>query len=435
MDMPALESVSSSVRARDYELLLRQIESRSIRCGVVGLGFIGSVLVDALLSAGLTVRGYDRAPPAVARFSRDRDSMPATLWSLCGCDSDPAVLNDCGVIFVAVRNMVERGVVDDEPLHAAARLVRKHSRPCLVILESTVIPGATRRFAEEIGASDDEGLFVAHAPERLSAGQDQTHLRSTPHLVGGLDAMATALAAAMLAKICDRVIPVAAPEVSELSKLLENAFLSVNIALTGEITRLCLGLGIRAQDVCRAAATKPHAFMSFYPGAGLGGHCLPSDLVLLTESARSQGWEPELLSGAIAVTERAPCIVVDRLQQALADRNLVLRGAKVIIVGVGFKTGSSDTARSPAFDVVRTLRSRGACVSYIDHWNHEFLVDGEAVPRVLAEDVDRHRYTAGIILSGDEDLSQESLVNACTVVLDAGGSRLSGARLAEIETL
>jgi nucleotide sugar dehydrogenase len=371
----------------------------------------------------------------VTRFTRRTQTLPQPMQSLCGCDTDPRILDECDVIFIAVRNLVDGGRVNEEPLEAATSLLRAHDRTRLVILESTVTPGTTRRFAAALGTCDGASVFVAHAPERLSAGQDHTHLRDTPHLVAGVDALATRMAAAMLAKICDHVVPVAAPEVSEVSKLMENAFLSVNIALTGEITRLCHGLGIRAHDVCRAAATKPRGFMPFYPGAGLGGHCLPNDLVLLAQSARSQGWEPGLVNGAIAANEHAPRLVVERLRQSLAVQNAGLSGATVLIVGVGFKVGSPDTTRSPAFDVVRELRRHGARVSYVDRWNSEFIVDSLPVARILAEDVRRQRYTAGVILSGADDLRAESLLEVCSLVLDAGGSRASDAPIASIEML
>jgi UDP-N-acetyl-D-glucosamine dehydrogenase len=434
--MLALDASRTSARESFREELHREIEAGSVRCGVVGLGFIGSVLMDALIAAGLNARGYDRGAEAVARFLRHRASLPEADQTLCACDVSPGVISDCNVIFVAVRNLVDDGVVNEEPLKSAACLIKQHLRPpCLVILESTVAPGTTRRFADEIGAAEDAGVFVAHAPERLAAGQDHLTLRATPHLVAGIGADATQLASAMLGKICNRVVPASAPEVTELSKLLENAFLSVNIALTSEVTRMCVSLGIRAQEVCLAAATKPQGFMPFYPGAGLGGHCLPNDLVLFAESARGQGWEPELLNGAIAVNGRAPHLVVDRLEQSMGALGMQLCGTQVLIVGVGFKAGSPDTTRSPALEVVRALHRRGASVSYIDSLVPEFLVDGVPIARMISANLTPGAFTTGIILSGDKQLSEQSLIGACTLVLDAGGSRSKRPMVPGIETL
>jgi UDP-N-acetyl-D-glucosamine dehydrogenase len=407
-----------------------------VRCGVIGLGFIGSVLMNALGSAGLRTRGYDRSPAAVERFSGQHAALPGRAPDVCAFGGGAEILDDCNIIFVAVRNPVDGEGLDDEPLRSAARLIRAHPlRPCLVILESTVAPGATRRFADEIGALDDAGIFVAHAPERLSAGHDHTTLRSIPHLVAGMDDDSTELASAILAKICDTVVAVSAPEVSETAKLLENAFLSVNIALTTEVARLCASLGIRAQEVCRAAATKPHGFMPFHPGAGLGGHCLPNDLLLLAEAARVRGWEPELLRGAITVNERAPQLVVDRVEASLKALRVSLEGAQILLVGVGFKPGWPDTTRSPAIGVVRGLRERGARVSYVDHLNPGFAVDGVPVDQVGPAAVADRRFAAAVVLSGERLVSEQSLLDSCRWVLDAGGSRGARDPIHGIETL
>jgi UDP-N-acetyl-D-glucosamine dehydrogenase len=430
------ERVPLPARVRFREALLSEIESSSVRCGVIGLGFIGSVLMNALNRVGVPARGYDRSPAAVERYSAHHAALPVSAQGVCVWGGNVEILDDCNIIFVAVRNSIDGAGLDDEPLRSAARIIGAHPvRPCLVILESTVAPGTTRRFAEEIGALNDDGMFVAHAPERLSAGHDPTTLRAIPHLVAGVDADSTQLASAILAKICDTVVAVSAPEVSETSKLLENAFLSVNIALTTEVTRLCASLGIRAQEVCQAAATKPHGFMAFHPGAGLGGHCLPNDLLLFAEAARLRGWEPELLSGAITVNNRAPQLVVDRVEASLRGFGISLAGAQVLLVGVGFKTGWPDTTRSPAIDVVRGLRERGAGVSYVDHLNPGFAVDGVPVEQVGPEAVSDRRFAAAILLSGERLVPEESLLRSCRFLLDAGGSRGNRSGVHGIETL
>ena len=431
---PATDLNSNRRQSRDE--LLRNIGAGAVRCGVIGLGFIGSILMNALIEARLSANGYDRMPVAVDRFRRNRAALPHAGPESYTCGDDPIILRDCNIIFVAVRNLVTGTVIDDEPLQSAARLIKRHSlRPCLVILESTVSPGTTRRFAAALGACEDNGLFVAHAPERLSAGQDHRALRATPHLVAGIDSDATELAAAMLSKVCNTVIPVSTPEVSELSKLLENAFLSVNIALTSEVTRLCLSLGVRAQEVCRAASTKPYGFMPFYPGPGVGGHCLPNDLYMFAEAARCRGWEPELLAGTIAVNNRAPRLVVERLERSLSETGIHLKDAEVLIAGVGFKPGSPDTTLSPAIEVVRVLRERGASVAYVDSLNPGFIVDGVPVSETAASNVAERKFTAGILLSGEQTLSDAALLKCCGLVLDAGGSRTHQPVASAIETL
>jgi UDP-N-acetyl-D-glucosamine dehydrogenase len=430
----SVQTVARRQRAR--QVLSGKIGDRSARCGVIGLGFIGSVLMDALIASGFAVVGYDRSASAVVQFKNYIAASPDSSARSIEITSAKEALAVCDVVFLAVRNPVENGVVDDEPLQAAASLLKGlTARPRLVLLESTVMPGTTRRLDIEFGRECQDFVFLVNSPERLSAGQDHTHLRSIPHLVGGSDQAATALGVAMLETICDRVVSVSSPEVSELSKLLENAFLSVNIGLIAEITGLAMKLGIRATDVCDAAATKSGGFMPFHPGAGLGGHCLPNDLELLSESARISGLTPWLLSGAITANKRAPNLVVERLEELMNARGTQLPGSSVVLVGVGFKTGSADTTRSPACDITRQLINHGASVSYVDSQVESFFVDGVEVQRVSIEVLHKIVFEGAIILSGDAKLPYEALLASAGIVLDAGGSRKNGSAQPKIESL
>jgi UDP-N-acetyl-D-glucosamine dehydrogenase len=235
--------------------------------------------------------------------------------------------------------------------------------------------------------------------------------------------------------LCDTVVPVSSPEVSELSKLLENAFLSVNIGLVNEITRLSLSLGVQSQEVCEAAATKPFGYLPFYPGPGVGGHCLPNDLWLLANSARSHGWNPELLDGAIAVNAHAPLLVVDRIEQLLREKGKELRGASILLVGVGFKPGSGDTTLSPAFTVVRELRERGAFPSFSDSRVPRFEVDGIPVPAITPAEITKGAFNAVTILSGDDRLKPDALTGVADVLLDASGRKKGFAVAQKLQTL
>ena len=268
------------------EDLLDRIAAREAACGVVGLGFIGSTHMDALVNAGFRVRGYDRSPAAVDRFREWMSALNPESGSEWSADWEPAVLDGAEVVVVAIRVLPrEDGTIDLEPLVAAADMLRGRMRePGLILLASTVPPGTTRCFAASLRACPR--VLVAHSPERLSVGHDRADLRRIPHLLAGVDAAATRVGADFLSAICDQVVEVSSPEISELAKLLENAFLTTGIALSNEITRIAHGLGVPAQEVCEAAATKPHGYFPFFPGPGMGGHCLANDLAILRSTAR-----------------------------------------------------------------------------------------------------------------------------------------------------
>ncbi len=409
-----LVSPAPAVRNDAKTHLLTAIERKSAQCGVIGLGFIGSILMDALIEGGFPAHGFDRSQPAVQRFKNSTQAHRAASVSQTALE-----ILDCDVIFIAIRIIIRDGVPDEEPLNAAVRLLSSQTRrPRLIILESTVSPGTTRRVAAQLGAVDDPETFIVHAPERLSAGHDLTVFRKVPHLVGGLDEHSTELGVEALAQLCDTVIPVSSPEVSELSKLLENGFVTVNIALINEVTRIAHSHNVNALDVCLAAATKPFGYMPFYPGPGVGGHCLPNDLALLSQSALRKGWTPELLTGAIQVNDRASEVTICRLDHLLSTHGLSLTGASILLVGVGFKPGSGDTAQSPAYGIARSLRRSGAEPVFIDAAVQDFAVDDIAVQSCSTEDLAARRFTAAVILSGDTRLSAAELLQSSDLVLD-----------------
>lgn len=387
---------------------------------VVGLGFVGGTTARYLARAGMVVHGYDRSETAVAAA---RDALSRGLggdgsWELA---TSPAIVAAAEAVFVAVRLIRDsKGRFDAEPLEATAAMLRRHGRSGqLVLLESTLPPGGTRRFAAWLDRPD---IDVAHAPERLRVGDGDAALRSVPRLVGGLSERATERGCALPEDSGLHPVPVSAPEVSELAKLLENAFLATNIALVGEITGLALALGISAHEVTAAAATKPHGFMPFHPGAGIGGHCLRNDLDLLRWTGKEVGRETPMLDGIAQVAGGLPGLVVERLRHSCA-----LAAAHVVLVGVGFKPGSADLTETPAEPVCRLLRAAGCRVSYLDGLVPRFVVDGEPVPRIAPERLADAAPNVIVVLSGDAGSSIEELRATGACLLDAGGgARMNG---------
>ena len=404
-------------------------------CAVIGLGFVGTCTARLLMRAGLPVHGFDLSPLAVARAQTEltHDFGRQDSWVL---STDPTVLAAATVVLVAVR--LERGRDDGafrgDALERVAETLNAHGSRCeLVIIESTLEPGTTRRFAERWLCLPDAA--VAHAPERLRIGDPAETVLKVPRLVGGLTTCATERACGLFRRIGIEPVPVSAPEVSELAKLLENAFLTTSIGLIGEITRLAHGLGVSAREVTEAAATKPHGYMPFHPGPGIGGHCLRNDLDLLRYHARGQEIPTPMLDGVAEVAAALPDLVLSCLERRLAALGLSLCGASVLLVGVGFKIGSSDLTETPAISIVRALRAAGATVAYVDDQVPVFAVDGLPVSRIRPDELGRLRLTAALILAGDRELRVEDLRAACRCLVDTGGGTIMEGQLAYTERL
>jgi UDP-N-acetyl-D-glucosamine dehydrogenase len=335
---------------------------------------------------------------------------------------------------VAVRALPRADeTIDLEPLESAASLLKAHgSGPLLVLLESTVPCGATRCFAARLESRPS--LFVAHSPERLSVGHDREVLRRVPHLVGGMDEAAGRLGARFLRTIIEQVVQVSSPEVSELSKLLENAFLTTGIALSNEITRVAHSVGVAAEEVCAAAATKPFGYYPFYPGPGLGGHCLANDLALLLSSKRRFGVNMPMMTAVAEAAAEGPGAVLRRFEEIVSARGRSLRSLRVLLVGVGFKPGTADTTGSPAREIARLLRQRGAEVSYLDSLVPEFSLDGQSLDRIMEADLQSGGLDAAIVVSGDRTTTLDRLAACLDLVFDARG-RSVDARPKGVHTL
>jgi nucleotide sugar dehydrogenase len=405
--------------------LCRALDARIARWAVIGLGYMGSATMRALLAAGFEVHGFDRSAAAVERFRGAEPTPPsAKPWSV---GTDESVIATADVVLIAVRVLRNAdGTSDLEPLLAAAETVRRWARePRLVLVESTVPPGTTRRLAADWLKLDPAGTtLVAHFPERLQSGGSPWTLANTPHLVGGVDAAATLVARHAVSTICPGVVAVSAPEVSELAKLLENAFLSTGIALVGEITRLAHRLDVEAGEVTAAAASKPFGYYAFHAGPGIGGHCLPNDLEMLRETAGTLGLPSPLLDGAAELAGELPGMVVARLEQLLQRRGETVAGGRILLVGVGFKIGSDDTTASPALDISRLLKRRGAVPVFLDHQVEALWVDGTALERATAQTLRGSRFRAALILSGDSSIGGVDIEAVADLLLDAGGGRI-----------
>jgi UDP-N-acetyl-D-glucosamine dehydrogenase len=350
-----------------------------MKIGIVGLGYVGLPLAVSFAEAGQEVVGLEADQSKVAALGEGRsyieDIPDAALAALDGrlrASANPADLAGCEAVVICVPTPLTGSREPDLTYltEAAAGLVEVLQAGQLVVLESTTYPGTTRErlapILERSGLRAGEDLHLAFSPERIDPGRTDYDVRSTPKLVGGLTPACAERARQLYELVCDEVVMVSTPEAAELSKLLENIFRSVNIALVNELSQLCERLGIDVWEVIDAAATKPFGFMRFDPGPGMGGHCLPVDPFYLAFKAREHDFYPEFIELAGKVNRSQPTYCVDRIARALNEDEKAVKGSRVLLLGVSYKAGVGDIRESPALEIVGLLRELGAEVSYHD---------------------------------------------------------------------
>jgi UDP-N-acetyl-D-glucosamine dehydrogenase len=395
--------------------------------GIVGLGYVGLPLAVAFAEAGLHVVGVDTDGRVVEALGRGRshiedvsDEELAHMGERFRPTTRYAELAKVDAVVVAVPTPLTRNREPDlQPLIASGTaLAGVLQAGQLVVLESTTYPGTTReRFApllEESGLAAGRDFHLAFSPERIDPGRTDYTLKNTPKIVGGLTDECLRRAVELYELVCDEVVAVTGPEEAELTKLLENVFRSVNIALVNELAILCDRMGIDVWEVVDAAASKPYGFMSFKPGPGMGGHCLPVDPFYLAWRAREFDMQTEFIELAGEVNQRMPYFCVERIGRALNDHVKPVKGSRVAIVGVSYKPGVGDLRESPALRIIRLLREQGAEVSYFDDYVPELSDLG--LRSEWPEEAD-----CVVIVTAHPDLDVERLVRESPLVVDFRG--------------
>jgi UDP-N-acetyl-D-glucosamine dehydrogenase len=347
--------------------------------GVIGLGYTGLPLAMAFAEAGHDVIGLDSDSRVVDGLTVGRsqvtdvtDAQLAAVGDRFRATSDPTALGDCDAALICVPTpLANQREPDLSYIAEAGRSLSSVLRPGqLVVLESTTYPGTTRErlrpILEESGLAAGRDFHLAFSPERIDPGRADRSIRTTPKVVGGLTDACRERAVALYSVVSDEVVPVSTPEAAELSKLLENIFRSVNIALVNELAILCDRMGIDIWEVIDAAATKPFGFMRFDPGPGMGGHCLPIDPFYLAFKAREYDFATEFIELAGKVNQHQPHFCVEKVVRALNDVRKPARGSGVLLLGVSYKAGIGDMREAPALKIARLLRDLGAEVSYHD---------------------------------------------------------------------
>jgi len=376
---PAGEKATASAQLRE------RIVKKTARVGVLGLGYVGLPLAVEFARAGFDVTGIDVQQSKIDALNRGhsyvkdiKDSIlqPLVESGKLRATSDLSVIQQLDTIDICVPTPLRKTKDPDMSyVVAATEAIAEHLHPgLLVMLESTTYPGTTEELVlpklEARGLRAGEDFFLCFSPERVDPGNPKYKTANIPKVVGGITALCTELGALFYQQALETVVPVSSTRVAEMVKLLENTFRMINIGLVNEIALMCDRMNIDVWEVIDAAATKPFGFMPFYPGPGLGGHCIPVDPFYLSWKSKEAGIEARFIELAGYINGRMPEFVVEKIQNALNDAYKPVRGSRIHILGVAYKRDIDDVRESPALDIILLLQRRGALVSFTDPYVH-----------------------------------------------------------------
>jgi UDP-N-acetyl-D-glucosamine dehydrogenase len=405
-----------------YQELLSKIQNRTARLGVIGLGYVGLPLATGFAKCGFTVSGVDVTPAKVDMLNQGVSYIPDVSASdmvelvdsgRLSATTDYGILKTVDTIFICVPTPFNSMKAPDLSFvrEAAQGIARHLSRGQLIVLQSTTYPGTTEEVVqpvlEETGLVAGDDFFLAFSPERIDPGRVDFTVENTPKVIGGITRQSAVLAGELLAQLTPQIHIVSSPRAAEMTKLLENIFRSVNIALVNELALLSERMGIDFWEVIEAAKTKPFGFMPFYPGPGVGGHCIPVDPYYLSWKAREYDFYTRFIELAAEVNGDMPYHTVEIVAQGLNRSGKSLREANILVLGVAFKPNIDDARNSPAERVIELLVKEGAVVNYHDPYVQRFKVGGNVVLR-------------DVVLFDSVALTVEALATADCVVIVTG---------------
>ncbi len=414
-----------------FEELRRKIETRQARAGVVGLGYVGLPLAVELAHAGFSVTGIDLLPAKVESINRGESYVqdvptevlkPLVESGKIRATTEFADVAGLDTINICVPTPLRKTKDPDMSyIVSSCQEIAKYFHPgLLVILESTTYPGTTDELMlpmfEAGGLKVGQDFFLCFSPERVDPGNPKFQTKNIPKVVGGITAACTQVGAAFYRQALETVVPVGSTRVAEMVKLLENTFRMINIGLVNEIALMCDRMDINVWEVIEAAATKPFGFMPFYPGPGLGGHCIPIDPFYLSWKSKQAGIEARFIELAGYINGQMPHFVVDKVQNALNDHSKPLKGSRVHVMGVAYKRDIDDVRESPALDIIHLLGKRGAKVGYSDPYVPSISSDGielKATPAGAATHAD-----CVVIVTDHKSFDYAELVRSAKLIVD-----------------
>ena len=419
------------------DTLLNRIRRREARAGVVGLGYVGLPLAVELARAGFRTTGIDLDDRKIQAIREGRSYIPDVSTAALRALRESGTL-DATTDFSAVQELDTINICVPTPLRktkdpdmsyivSAVESIAAHIHPGLLIcLESTTSPGTTdevvQPLLEATGLKAGTDFFLAFSPERVDPGNPTFQTHNVPKVVGGLTPACSTLAAALYSSAIDSIVQVSSTRVAEMVKLLENTFRAVNIGLVNELALMCDRMNIDVWEVVDAAKTKPFGFMAFYPGPGLGGHCIPIDPFYLSWKAKQSGFDPRFIELAGHINAAMPHYVVEKVADALNSKRKAINGAKILVAGVAYKRDIDDMRESPALDVLGLLDAKGAAVSYADPF----------VPEVAARDWSGKRdlksvgasrgcfgqYDCVVIVTDHQSFDYEAMFTEASLIVD-----------------
>ena len=422
------------------ETLAEKIRSKRAHVGVVGLGYVGLPLAVEYAEAGYHVTGIDLSESKTARVNAGDSYVgdvpsstlkPLVDKGLLKATTDFSVIRDFDTVDICVPTPLRKTKDPDMSyIVAACQEIVKYFHPgMLVILESTTYPGTTDELVlpmlEKSGLKVGTDFFLCFSPERVDPGNPKYQTKNIPKVVGGTTAACTELGRLFYSQALEHVVPVSSTQVAEMVKLLENTFRMINIGLVNEMAIMCDGMGINVWEVNEAAATKPFGFMPFYPGPGLGGHCIPIDPFYLSWKSKQAGVEARFIELAGYINGQMPHFVVEKVQNALNEVRKPVNGSKILIFGAAYKRDIDDVRESPALDIMHLLRKRGAEISYVDPHVPELKLENDTLLSAGADSV------AGadcvVIVTDHSSFDYKALVRDASLIVDTRNA-LKGVR-------
>ncbi len=413
--------------------ILDKIRERKARTGVIGLGYVGLPLAIEFAHAGFNAVGIDVDARKVDAINGGQsyivDTSSEEIASLVAtgrlkATTDFRAMEELDTINICVPTPLRKTKDPDMTyVVAAVAEIKKYLRAGqLIILESTTYPGTTEELVlpqlQESGLKVGQDFFLAFSPERIDPGNKQFNTRNIPKVVGGVTARCTQVAKTLYEQSIETVVPVSSTRVAEMVKLLENTFRSVNIGLVNELALMSAKLNINVWEVIDAAATKPFGFMPFYPGPGLGGHCIPIDPFYLGWKARMNGFEPRFIELAGQVNESMPKFVVDKVTDALNDDGKAVRNARIHVLGVAYKRDVNDIRESPSLHVIKMLMDKGAALTYSDPFVPEIHDEGiEMTARPVREALEEGTDCV-VLLTDHSAYNYSEIVHLAPLIID-----------------